>query len=179
MSVEGASKTETEQTEEMREYKHLAREEEIRVETSGSAMYYSINWLMGMVRSYGKQDTEFGKCFGEALETARVIERELLNHKKRLYVYAPQRYLAARGNLDEGMRLLGELQSQGVEKMQEQGQECQQKMDVYADVWQKILAFDKEHWNPYLQRTVFGRHAFSGQKASMEEMLRDLQLMGC
>ena len=177
MSVEGASKTETEQTEEMREYKHLAGEEEVRLETSGSAMYERIAGLVRAVRSWDMQDTEYGKCFGKALETAHVIREELLHHKKRRYVYAPQRYRTARENVDKGVKLLGELE--GFAKMKEGGIECQQKMDEYAGVWQKILEFDKEHWNPYLQRTVFGRHAFSGQKASMEEMLRDLQLMGC
>ena len=162
--------------EEMTEYKYLAREEEIRLETSGSAMYHSIDWLVGAVCSRGMQDTECGKCLRQALETAHDIREELLNHEKRRYVYAPQRYQTARKNVDKGVELLGELD--GFAKMKEGGIECQQKMDVYAGVWQKILAFDKEHWNPYTQRKVFRIHAFSDvKKASMEEMLRDLKAM--
>ena len=161
--------------EEMTEYKYLDGAEEAQVQMHGSAMYFSIDWLMGMVRSHGLQDTELGRCFAGALETAHVIEREVLNQQKRLYVYAPQRYLTARAKLDRGVGLLGALP--GLEKMKEQGTECQQKMDAYAGVWQKIVAFDKEHWNPYTQRKVFGRHAFSARTASMEEMLRDLKAM--
>ena len=131
-----------------------------------------------MVMSNGKQDTEFGKCFAKTLETAEVIREELLNHKKRLYVYAPQRYLTDRENLDEGVKLLGELQ--GFKNMKEQGTESRQKMDVYAGVWNKILAFDQTHKHTaYLMRKVRGNHAFSVKKASMEEMLHDVQLMGC
>ena len=168
--------SETEQTEKMTPYKHLALEEQTRLETSGSAMYHSLDHLMGMAMHNGQGDTEFGKCFAKALETAYVIREELLNHKKRLYVYAPQRYLTARKNVDEGMSLLGEVA--GFEKMKEQGKECQDKMDVYADVWSTILTFDEEHTAPYTQRMlIHGRHAFSGKKASMDEMLRDLKAM--
>ena len=170
--------SETEQTEKMTQYKHLALEEQTRIETSGSAMYHSIAHLMGMVMSNCQRNTEFGNCFAQALETAADVREEVLNHKQRLYVYAPQRYKTARDNLDKGVTQLGELH--GFEKMKKQGIECQQKMDVYAEVWSKILAFDKEHWNPYTQRMlVYGRHAFSVKKTSMEEMLRDLRSMGC
>ena len=111
-----------------------------------------------------------------------VIRDEVLNVKKRLYVYAPKRYSAARAKLDEGIQLLcaSDLQRKHPKKfntIKEQGLECQAKMDAYAIAWSAILAFDIDHANPYAQGKIFGRDAFT-PKASMGEMLRELQKLG-
>jgi len=172
MSVEAAG----EAAGEMTAYKHLAWEEETRLETSGSGMYHRLDALVGHVQREGKEQEKYGQCFAQALATANAIRDELLDQKKRRYVYAPKRYLTARANVDEGMRLLDGVP--GLERMKACGKECQEKMDVYAEVWRKIREFDKDNIKPYIQRTLFGRHAFSNEKkASMEEMLRELHVL--
>jgi hypothetical protein len=172
MSVEVAG----EAAGEMTAYKHLAREEEVQLEMSGNGMYLRLDGLVGHVWSNGQMDTEYGKCFAQALATAHVIYDEVLNVQKRRYVYAPKRYLTARANVDKGMRLLDGVT--GLERMKACGVECQEKMDQYAEVWRKIREFDAGNTNPYAQRRMFGRHAFSAEKkASMEEMLRELHVL--
>ncbi len=160
----------------MTAYTQLAQEEKTRLEMSGSDMFHSLDSLVVHVRFKGKEQEKYGLCFAQALATAHAIREELLNEKKRQYVYAPERYSTARANLDEGVRLLSAVQ--GFERMKADATDCQGKMDVYAEVWRKILEFDSTHTNPYFQRTVRRIHAFSKEhEASMEEMLRELNVL--
>jgi hypothetical protein len=159
--------------EEMTAYKHLAREEEIRVQTSACAMCLGVGGLVGWVSTNGQQETGYGKGFAEAYKTACEIRDEVTADQKSRYVYAPGRYAAARKKVDDGLALLALLP--GLEEMKACGKECQEKMDAYAEVWRRIRAFDANHWNAYTQRRVRGIHAFSDEKkASMQEMLREL-----
>jgi hypothetical protein len=164
----------------MTAYKHLAQEEETRLEMSASAMMYRLDALVGHVWVNGQQETEYGKGFTDACKTAHAIRDEVLNEKKRRYVYAPERYSTARGKVDEGMALLDGVSGfAGLERMKACGTECQALMDAYAEVWRKIREFDATHSNPYVYwRIGRGVHAFSNEKkASMEEMLRELHVL--
>jgi hypothetical protein len=162
--------------EDMTAYKHLAREEESRVQTSACAMSLGLDALVGWVWANGQKETEYGKGFAEARATACEIREEVTADQKSRYVYAPGRYAAARKKVDDGLTLLALLP--GLEEMKACGKECQEKMDAYAEVWRKIREFDASHWNAYTQRRVRGIHAFSDeQKASMEEMLRELHVL--
>ena len=165
-------------TEEETRYKHLSRDEEIELEMKGSAMDAAFYQLWILVEANWKQNTNFGKCFADARERVEVIRNELLNQEGRKYIYAPQRYLAARAQLDEGLRLLCASEqdfqyARNFELIKEQVEYCQKKMDDYAAAWNAIREFDANNSNPYWQR-AFGRDAFS-QKASMVEMLRELR----
>ena len=166
-------------TEEETRYKHLSRDEEIELEMKGGAMDAAFYQLSSLVEGMQKKNTNFGKCFVDARVRVEVIRNELLNQKERKYIYAPQRYLAARAQLDEGLRLLCASEqdfhyARNFVMIKEQVEYCQTIMDGYEDVWSKILAFDANNSNPYWQRRVYGRDAFS-QKASMVEMLRELR----
>ncbi len=162
--------------EEMIAYKHLAREEEIRVQTSACAMSLALDGLVGHVWATGGEETEYGKGFAEARATACEIREEVTANRKSRYVYAPERYAAARKKVDDGLALLAKLP--GLEEMKACGKECQEKMDAYAGVWRKIREFDSTHMNAYVQRRVRGIHAFSDEKkASMEEMLGELHVL--
>jgi hypothetical protein len=147
-------------------YKHLVREEEIRVQTSACAMSRRLDALLGHVQANGKEDTEYDKRFAEGLATAQAIRDEVTADWKSRYVYAPERYSTVRARVDEGMRLLdAEPGFEGLEKMKACVKECQEKMDEYAEVCRKILEFDSTHTNPYmLWRRVYGIHAFSNEK---------------
>ncbi len=157
-------------------YKHLAREEEARVQMSACAMSVRLDELVQHVWAKWGEETEYGKGFTEACATAREIQDEVTADRKSRYVYAPERYATARKKVDDGMALLAKLP--GLEEMKACGKECQEKMDAYAEVWRKIRAFDASHTNAYTQRRVRGIHAFSDErKASMEEMLRELHVL--
>ncbi len=160
----------------MTAYKHLAREEEARVQMSACAMSLGLGGLVGWVRTDGQQETEYGKGFTEAYKTACEIREEVTADQKSRYVYAPGRYAAARKKVDDGLTQLALLP--GLEEMKACGKECQEKMDAYAEVWRRIRAFDSTHTNAYAQRTFYRIHAFSeDKKASMEEMLRELHVL--
>jgi hypothetical protein len=161
---------------EMIAYKHLAREEEIRVQTSACAMWQRLDGLVGHVWATGGEETEYGKGFTEARDAAREIRDEVTASWKSRYVYAPGRYATVRQKVDDGMTLLAKLP--GLEAMKACGKECQALMDAYAEVWRKIRAFDASHTNAYVQRRVRSIHAFSDEKkASMEEMLGELHVL--
>jgi hypothetical protein len=161
---------------EMIAYKHLAGEEEIRVQMSACAMSLGLDGLVGHVWANGRQETEYGKGFTEARDTAHAIRDEVTADWKSRYVYAPERYATARKKVDDGMTELDKLA--GFEDMKACGKKCQEKMDAYAEVWRKIREFDASHWNAYTQRTLYRIHAFSDEKkASMEEMLRELHVL--
>ncbi len=164
----------------MTAYTQLAQEEKTRLEMSASAMMNRLDALVGHVWYNGQQETEYGKGFTEACKTAHAIRDEVLNEKKRRYVYAPERYSTARGNVDEGMALLeGVPGFAGLERMKAYDKECQELMEVYAEVWRKIREFDATHSNPYVVwRSMRRIHAFSDEKkSSMEEMLRELKVL--
>jgi hypothetical protein len=105
-------------------YKHLAREEEIRVQMSACAMWQRLDGLLGHVWANGQQETEYGKGFIEARTTAHAIREEVTADWKSRYVYAPERYATARKKVDDGMTLLGKLP--GFEAMKACGKECQE-----------------------------------------------------
>jgi hypothetical protein len=160
-------------------YKHLARDEEIRVQTSACAMSLALDGLVGHVWATGGEETEYGKGFTEARATACQIQDEVTADWRSRFVYAPERYATARKKVDDGMAQLAKLAGfEGLEEMKACGKECQGKMDAYAEVWRKIREFDASHWNAYTQRRVRGIHAFSEEKkTSMEEMLRELHVL--
>ena len=163
----------------MTAYKHLASEEEIHIQMRACAMMHRLDALVGHVWVNKKQETEYGKGFTDACKTAHEIRAEVLDENKRRYVYAPDRYSTARGQVDAGMRLLdAEPGFAGLERMKACGVECQELMDAYAEVWSKIREFDDTHSNAYAQRTFYRIHAFSNEKkANMEEMLRELKVL--
>ena len=156
-------------------YKYLDGDEKSRIQMSACAMCHGLGRLVGHVQGNGQQETEYGKGFTDACNTAHEIRAEVTGEGKRRYVYAPDRYSTARAKVDEGMALL-EAEA-GFEKMKACGKECQELMDAYAEVWRKIREFDATHTNAYVQRR-FGIHAFSNEKkANMEEMLRELKVL--
>jgi hypothetical protein len=168
----------------MTAYTQLAHEEKVQLEMSASAMMNRLDALVGHVWYNGQQETKYGKGFEEACKTAHAIRDEVLNEKKRRYVYAPERYATARGKVDAGMaQLEGVPGFAGLERMKTCGKECQELMEVYAEVWRKIREFDATHSNPYVVwRSMRRIHAFSDEKkdekkASMEEMLRELKVL--